>query len=66
VSPLTLKGRFASPLSVIGVRLEIVAEANRLLAARDKPTLSEAEMIYRIGRTVHQAINRRVDWLPLK
>jgi hypothetical protein len=48
------------------VRLGIVAETNRLPAARNKPTLSEAEMIYRIGRTVNQAINRRVDWLPLK
>jgi hypothetical protein len=48
------------------VRLEIVAEANRLLAARNKPTLSEADMIYRIAKGVNNAIYRRVDWLPLK
>jgi hypothetical protein len=48
------------------VRLEIAAEANRILASRNKPRIDEAAMLYRLRKGMNTYIYRRVDWLQIR
>jgi hypothetical protein len=48
------------------VRLEIAAEAKRILAARKKPRIDEAVMLYRLRKCMNSYIYRRVDRLRIR